>query len=96
MLDHTGRLRVRYEDALRALGNYLDNHHFTQIALIETPEGFVVKGFAVVDQVDSDSFHSMPQTFLLSNEDIDILVEAGYQRRRAGAESPEHRRSRGV
>ncbi|MBX6342804.1 MAG: hypothetical protein IRY97_10130, partial [Thermomicrobiaceae bacterium] len=52
-------------------------------ALVETPEGFLVKGFAIVDDGDSDSFHSAPETFLLSNEDIDVLVEAAYQRRRA-------------
>lgn len=81
MLDHTGRHRVRYEDAFRALGHYLDSEHFTQIAVIETPEGFLVKGHQRVDD-RSSQLRLVPQTYLFSNEDIDRLLEAAYARRR--------------
>lgn len=81
MLDHTGKRRIRYEDAFRALGNYLDSQRFTQIAVIETPEGFLVKGYVAVDSRIA-GFQSVPQTYLFSNEDIDILLENAYARRR--------------
>lgn len=84
MLDHTGRRRVRYEDAFRALGNYLDEQRFAQIAVIETPQGFLIKGYMAVDG-KSENFVSVPTTYLFSNEDIDTLLESAYQRRRSDA-----------
>jgi hypothetical protein len=79
MLDHTGQRRVRYEDAFRALGNYLDEQKFTQITVVETPEGFLVKGYAVSE--DLGGYHVVPTTYLFSNADIDELLETSYGRR---------------
>jgi hypothetical protein len=79
MLDHTGQRRVRYEDAFRALGNYLDEQKFTQITVVETPEGFLVKGYAVSE--DLGGYHVVPTTYLFSNADIDELLETSYVRR---------------
>lgn len=81
MLDHTGRRRVRYEDTFRAIGHYLDQQRFTQVALIETPEGFLIKSYLTVDS-RSDTTFGVPQTYLFSNEDIDYLLENAYARRR--------------
>ncbi|MBX5443815.1 hypothetical protein [Sphaerobacter sp.] len=81
MLDHTGTRRVRYEDTLRAIGHYLDENRFTRIALIETPEGFLIKAYAAVDS-RSDTTFGVPQTYLFTNEDIDYLLENAYARRR--------------
>lgn len=80
MLDHTGKRRVRYEDAFRAIGHYLDASRFTQIAVIETPEGFLIKGYLAVEG-RSDTYYGVPQTYLFSNEDIDVLLENAYARR---------------
>jgi hypothetical protein len=80
MLDHTGRRRVRYEDAFRAVGNYLDGNNFTQISIVETPEGFLIKGYVLGD--DTGGYHVIPTTYLFSNEDIDALLETAYGRRR--------------
>jgi hypothetical protein len=79
MLDHTGQRRVRYEDAFRALGNYLDQSRFTQISIVETPEGFLIKGYAVSEGLGS--YHVIPTTYLFTNEDIDALLETAYGRR---------------
>ncbi|MDI3340607.1 MAG: hypothetical protein QJR03_08750 [Sphaerobacter sp.] len=84
MLDHTGRHRERYEDAFRAIGHYLDEQHFTHIALIETPEGFLIKGYVPVAS-SGESFHTVSQTYLFTNEDIDVLLEQAYARRGAGS-----------
>lgn len=80
MLDHTGQRRVRYEDAFRALGNYLDANQFTRIRIVETPEGFLVKGYVVGDGMGG--YHALPTTYLFTNEDIDALLEEAYGRRR--------------
>jgi hypothetical protein len=79
MLDHTGQRRVRYADAFRALGNYLDAEQFTQISIVETPEGFLVKGF-IISEI-TGGYHVVPTTYLFANEDIDSLLEAAYDRR---------------
>jgi hypothetical protein len=81
MLDHTGQRRVRYEDAFRALGNYLDQSRFTQISIVETPEGFLIKGYVVSENFAG--YHVIPTTYLFTNEDIDVLLESAYGRRRA-------------
>jgi hypothetical protein len=80
MLDHTGMRRVRYEDAFRALGHYLDESNFTQISIVETPEGFLIKGYVLSEGVGD--YHVITTTYLFTNEDIDTLLEAAYGRRR--------------
>ncbi|MBX6753366.1 hypothetical protein [Thermorudis peleae] len=84
MLDHTGRYRTRYEDTLRALGHYLDAHHFTRIALVETPEGFLVKGYRVEETKLTGESTLAPETYLFTNEDLEALLEEAYRRRGQG------------
>lgn len=84
MLDHSGKSRIRYEDAFRAVGNYLDNNDFTEIIVVETPEGFLIKGQVVAEQRTGETIYSYPQTYLFANADIDSLIEAAYDRRQDG------------
>ena len=72
---------MRYEDAFRAVGNYLDANTFAQIVIVETPEGFLIKGQVASGERVGDRIYNYPQTYLFTNEDIDTLIEAGYQRR---------------
>ena len=81
MLDHSGKSRVRYEDSFRAFGNYLDENRFTQIVLVETPQGFLIKGHIAADSGTGDTVFSFPETYLFSNEDIDNLLQSAYDRR---------------
>ncbi|HVX29422.1 MAG TPA: hypothetical protein VHA53_03000 [Nitrolancea sp.] len=82
MLDHSGTARVRYEDAFRAVGNYLDQNRFSQVVLVETPQGFLIKGQIAASTGVGDQHYSYPETYLFSNEDIDNLLESAYERRR--------------
>ncbi|MCS7050411.1 MAG: hypothetical protein NZL87_02240 [Thermomicrobium sp.] len=84
MYDHTGRYRTRYEDTLRALGHYLDQHRFTRIAVVETPEGFLVKGYIVTAGRDEESFSLAPETLLFTDQDLVQLLEEAYRRRGTG------------
>jgi hypothetical protein len=81
MLDASGRYRFRYEDVFRALGNYVDANRFRDVSILETPEGFLIKG-QVVQEVAS-GWYSTPQTYLFTNEDLDAILEEAYGRRRA-------------
>src|SRR5580765_4576999 len=62
MLDASGRYRFRYEDVFRALGNYIDANLFKDVSIVETPEGFLIKGQVV--QSTSSGYASQPATYL--------------------------------
>jgi hypothetical protein len=81
MLDASGRYRFRYEDVFRALGNYIDANVFKDVTILETPEGFLIKG-QLVQEVAS-GWASIPQTYLFTNEDLDAILEEAYRRRGA-------------
>lgn len=85
MLDHTGKMRVRYEDAFRAVGYYLDTERFTDLTIVETPEGFVIKGYRHEPSGGSSGVAAC-ESYFFANEDIDELLEDAYTRRGQGAE----------
>ena len=85
MLDHTGKERERYEDAFRAVGNYLDAEQFTDLTIVETPDGFVIKGYRY-DPSAAAAAVSVPESYFFANEDIDDLLEHAYARRGHGPE----------
>lgn len=82
MLDASGRYRFRYEDVFRALGNYVDSNRFKDVTIVETPEGFLIKGQVI--QESSTGWISTPQTYLFTNEDLDAILEEAYGRRGTG------------
>ena len=86
MLDSSGRYRFHYEDVFRALGNYIDLNLFKDVTIVETPDGFLIKGQVV--QETSNGFHTVPQTYLFTNEDIDAILEAAFARRREPLRAP--------
>jgi hypothetical protein len=79
MLDASGRYRFRYEDVFRALGNYVDGNKFKDVTIVETAEGFLIKG-QVVEET-SDGWTSSPATYLFTNDDLDAILEQAYNRR---------------
>lgn len=81
MLDASGRYRFRYEDVFRAVGNYIDTSLFRDITIVETPEGFLIKGH--VAQESSSGWTTVAQTYLFTNDDIDVILEQAYARRGA-------------
>ena len=84
MRDPTGRFRTRYEDTLRALGHYLDQQRFTRILVVETPEGFLIKGYVATPGRDDESFALSPETLLFTDDDLLQLLEEAYRRRGTG------------
>jgi len=80
-MDATGRYRFRYEDVFRALGNYIDSNHFKDVTILETLEGFLIKGQVVQEHAHGSS--SEAQTYLFTNEDLDAILEEAYGRRQS-------------
>jgi hypothetical protein len=74
------RFRYRYEDIFRALGNYIDSNAFSDVTIVETAEGFLIKGKVVREQGIGSVTES--QTYLFTNDDLDGILEAAYGRRR--------------
>ncbi len=84
MRDQSGRYRTRYEDTLRALGHYLDQQRFTRILVVETPEGFLVKGYVANPGRDEEIVTLAPETLLFTDDDLVRLLEEAYRRRGTG------------
>lgn len=80
MLDASGRYRFRYEDVFRALGNYIDANQFKDVTILETAEGFLIKGQVI--QQHAAGLSSEPRTYLFTNEDLDAILEEAYGRRK--------------
>jgi hypothetical protein len=80
MLDASGRFRFRYEDVFRALGNYIDASMFKDVSVVETPEGFLIKGQVVRES--GSGWTTSAETYLFTNEDLDVILEEAYGRRR--------------
>lgn len=87
MLDASGRFRIRYGDILRAVGHFLDTSLFRDVTLVETPDGFIVKGGTIQTSEARTVF--APQSYLFADEDLDRLLDQAIERRGAemGAEA---------
>lgn len=79
MLDSSGSYRLRYEDMFRALGNYIDANHFKDVTILETEEGFLIKGQVIREH--AAGLLSEPRTYLFTNDDLDAILEEAYRRR---------------
>jgi len=85
---------VRYEDLLRAVGGYIDQHGFTDVLISQLPDGVILKG-TVIDRTQRSANERIVAVFF-SNEDITELLAASMRRRRppaAGTPQTEQRRT---
>jgi hypothetical protein len=70
--------RSDYQDVLRALGNFIDDHGYSDVRIIETDDGLVLQG-RVTDrrEIGEASF----DTYLITDDDIKVMVRDAFQRR---------------
>jgi len=73
-----GLQRSDYQDVLRALGYFIDDHGYSDVRIIETEEGVVVQG-RVSDR--NEIGESSYETFLITDEDIKGMVRDSFRRR---------------
>ena len=73
-----GMKRSDYQDVLRALGNFIDDHGYSDVRIIETDDGLVIQG-RVADrrEIGESSF----DTYLITDDDIKVMVRDAFQRR---------------
>lgn len=86
MLNYTGTGRMDYEDVLRAIGHFIDEHNFKEVCIIELEEGILVRG--LVYTANRTGYRTISEAYLFTNEDIDHILEEAYKRRGSTAKTP--------
>ena len=67
-----------YQDVLRALGYFIDDHSYTDVRIIETDDGVVLQGRVAERREIGESSYD---TFLITDEDIKVMVRDAFLRR---------------
>lgn len=78
----SGLSRSDYQDVLRSIGLYIDEHKLTNVRIIETENGLILQGSVVRDDTSREARDLPPQTYLLTWEDIETMLHLAYARRR--------------
>ena len=73
-----GMKRSDYQDVLRALGSFIDDHGYSDVRIVETEDGLVIQG-RVVDRREIGE--SSYDTYLITDDDIKLMVRDAFQRR---------------
>lgn len=81
MLDASGRFRIRYGDIFRAVGHFLDTSLFRDLTVVETQDGFIVKGGTIRTGESGTGF--VPQSYLFTDGDLETLLDQAIERRGA-------------
>jgi hypothetical protein len=76
---------VRYEDLLRALGSYIDQHGLADVLITQIPDGVLLKG-TVIDRTPRRAVERIT-SILFTNDDVLTLL-AESLRRRGQADTP--------
>lgn len=71
----------RYEDVLRALGHYLDESRYFRFAVVELPDGFLIKGRSLLDRRSVSGVRAVSQTLRLDQAEMDALLADARARR---------------
>jgi hypothetical protein len=73
-----GMKRSDYQDVLRALGYFIDDHGYTDVRIIETDDGLVLQGrVAERHEIGESSY----DTFLITDDDVKVMVRDAFMRR---------------
>jgi hypothetical protein len=73
-----GMKRSDYQDVLRALGSFIDDHGYTDVRIVETEDGLVLQGRVIERREIGESSYD---TYLITDEDIKVMVRDAFQRR---------------
>jgi hypothetical protein len=73
-----GMAHTDYQDVLRAIGHFIDDHGYSDVRIIEIDDGIVIQG-RVADRTELGK--SSFDTFLITEEDLKELVRDAFRRR---------------
>jgi hypothetical protein len=75
----TGMSRSDYQDVLRALGYFIDEHGYVDVRIVESENGVVFQGRSP----DRKGTGERPfDTFLITDDEIREMVRESYRRRK--------------
>ena len=82
---YEGSPRQDFEEVLRSIGAYLDQHSMRDVLVLEAPDGFIVQGLTTVGGSSSAWSESMGQvekeTMTFADEDIAKFMDEAIARR---------------
>ncbi|HUG13896.1 MAG TPA: hypothetical protein VMM78_02665 [Thermomicrobiales bacterium] len=78
--------QVRYEDLMRALGSYVDEHGLTEVLISQIPDGILLKG-TMIDKSRANPVEKITAT-LFTNDDVVLLLKKSAKRRGTGRLRP--------
>lgn len=73
-----GMKRSDYQDVMRALGHFIDDHGYCDVRIIETEDGVVLQGRIADRRGIGESGYD---TYLITDEDIKVMVRDAFRRR---------------
>jgi hypothetical protein len=73
-----GMVKTDYQDVLRTIGHYIDEHGFTHVRLIETEDGLILQGKVSTGGARGEQ---KTETYLLTVQDVRELMREAYTRR---------------
>lgn len=80
-----GMSRSDYQDVLRALGAFIDEHGYSDVRILETDDGIVLQGRVEArNEIGEASY----DTYLITDEDIKVMVRDAFMRR--GQQPPQY------
>ena len=83
----TGRnehlVHVRYEDLLRAIGGYIDQHGVTDVLITQIPQGVLLKG-TVIEQRHGAPAERITAVMFSNDQIIEMLEESARKRGKTG------------
>lgn len=83
----TGRnehlVHVRYEDLLRTIGGYIDQHGLTDVLVTQIPNGVLLKG-TVIEQRQGSPVERITAIMFSNDEIIAMLEESASRRDKTG------------
>jgi hypothetical protein len=75
-----GLSRTDYQDLLRAIGAYIDAERLQDVRIWEHADGMVLQGSRASMGPEDDTY----QTILLTDEDLQAMLQDAYRRREGG------------
>jgi hypothetical protein len=73
-----GMPKTDYQDVLRTVGHYIDEHGLSDVRIIETQDGLILQGKTSTGGARGEK---KTETYLLTLQDVKDLVREAYTRR---------------
>jgi hypothetical protein len=74
---------VRYEDLLRAIGSYIDQHNLSDVVITQIPDGVLLKG-TMIEQRPGGPIERISAVVFTNEDVVNLLAESARKRGSTG------------